>query len=245
MTPEQSSKRPLSAAVEDARAFRALFPPEAFRQWKGAGSVRRRAAWVSDVDHVVIPAFGEVSSGDLFGTPQTVNLVWHHLDALVAGRQVEKWTRDDGRTVWGDLQRAVKFRGFKHEIWTADAENWGSILAIRTGPGEFSHRMVIQLQMNGFANVDGYVVNNHDWRCKCGWAGVDPLWIPSAEARLKLDGTAVVRAPGREEEAAAYCPGCGSGMGLIRQRVPVPTEEKYFELVGWPIVAPWKRRVPA
>jgi hypothetical protein len=242
-TTPAKTKRPLAQAIEDAKAFRALFPAECWQQWKGAGSVRRQAELVSDIDHVVIPQFGEVSSGDLFGTPRLVNLLWHHLDALVAGRTVEKWVRDDGRTSWGEKQRAVAFRGAKHEIWTADAENWGSILAIRTGPGDYSHRMVIALQYNGYANTDGYVVNQRDWRCRCGWAGVDPAWMLLAEARLNLDGTSVTRAPGDEKESAAYCPTCKSGLGLERVRVPVPTEEAYFKLVGWPYIAPWKRRV--
>lgn len=244
-TKPTSSKRPLAEAIADAQAFRDLFPPETFEVWKGAGSVRRKCELVSDVDHVVIPRFGEIASGDLFGTPSTVNLLWHHLDALVAGRQLEKWVRENGQSAWGERQRAVRFRGHKHELWCADRDNWGSILAIRTGPGDFSQRLVIQIQYAGYANVDGYVVSNHDWRCVCGWAGTDPLWMPIEEARGRLDGTFVVRAPGDVRECAAYCPKCNSGCGLTRVRVPVPTEEEYFRLCRMPYVAPWERRVHA
>ncbi|HEX8913395.1 MAG TPA: hypothetical protein VF796_13625 [Humisphaera sp.] len=247
-TEPETRKRPLAQARADAEAFAALFTRDHVVRWQVAGSVRRREPLVSDVDHVVVPRFGELPAADLFRTPERTNLLWHHLDALVAGRHVDKWVRANGTVCWGDKQRAVLFRGFKHEVWTADADNWGSVLAIRTGPGEFSHRLVIDLQKHGHANADGYVVSNHDWRCPCGWAGPDPAWLPIAEARrligrLELDGTSVVRAPGDAKEAAARCPACGTGTKLFRARVPAPDEATYFRLAGAAAVpAPWDRR---
>jgi DNA polymerase/3'-5' exonuclease PolX len=248
--PEQSEerRRPLEQVRADAEAFRALFPPACYERWEIAGSVRRGKPLCGDVDHVVIPRIGEVpSAGDLFGRSERVNLLWFHLDALVAGRvegivkHLYTSHRQDGTTSvapkWGDLLRGVDFRMTKHEIWTADVANWGAQLAIRTGPGNFSQMLVTALQRNGYVNDGGYVQDKRQITCACGWAGP---WGGLTFAESAPPGLRTKWANGHGRPA--ICPGCGQGDRLTAARVPVPTEAEYFRRCGIRWMEPGERR---
>ena len=59
------------------------------------------------------------------------------------------------------MQRQLP-QGIKLDCFTANAKNWGYILAIRTGPASFSKRLVTALRKEGHAGEDGYVT----WRGK-------------------------------------------------------------------------------
>lgn len=154
-----TARRPHAQALADAEAFRALFPPSTYERWEIAGSVRRRKPEVADVEHVVIPRFGDVQTGTgLFALPERTNLLWFHLDSLMRGMAgLEKHWYGNGNR-WGDKYRGVDFRGFNHEVFTADVANFGSVLLIRTGPADFSERMVTRLRNGGmYRQMDGYV----------------------------------------------------------------------------------------
>src|SRR4051794_33752722 len=110
-----TAKRKFDAALADAMAFRDLFPKECYDEWKICGSLRRRQPIVSDIDHVVIPRFGEMTvGGSLFEQKEIVNLVWYQLDAMVAARDVDKHLYGD-QLKWGDKLRGFDFRAMQHE----------------------------------------------------------------------------------------------------------------------------------
>lgn len=207
-----STKRPHAAAKADAAEFYRLFPAACFARWSAAGSLRRRCPEVGDVEHVVIPAFGELAvGGTLFAQTQRVNLLWHHLDALVSGGVVTKHLYGATGYRWGEKYRGVDFRGHLHELFACEADNWGPTLAIRTGPAEFSKGLVTGLRRNGNRNVDGYV-----WRCNaCFLCG-----------------------PDRVNERCQKCQ--GTDLEPI-ERLSVPDEEAYFKLAGMAFVPPEKR----
>ncbi|MDB5298025.1 MAG: hypothetical protein JWO31_4008 [Phycisphaerales bacterium] len=224
-----TGKRDWATAKRDAGDFYRLFPRSTWSQWSAAGSVRRRCPEVGDVDHVVVPAVGELAGDGLFGATEPANLLWHHLDGLVAAGTVAKaW---NGRSFcWGERHRAVTFRGFTHELWSDDAENWGSVLAIRTGPGEFSKRLVLGLQRHGYVNADGYVWDKRIARCGCGrWSGTfeELTRLPAGTT-----GSGAKWRTGHDEPVV--CPACGRGERLGMARVPVPDEQTYFRLAGEP-----------
>jgi DNA polymerase/3'-5' exonuclease PolX len=206
------TKRPYAQALEDAEAFRALFPPATYVRWEIAGSLRRRKSEVGDVEHVVIPAFGDVERGDgLFSTRERTNLLWFHLDSLMRGTAgLEKHWYGNGNR-WGEKYRGVDYRGANHEIFIATVDNWGATLAIRTGPVEFSKRLVTGLLRNHRRNKDGQV-----WRCRdC------PTVCPVGTEK---------------------CPDCdGTGLIPV-EAISVPTEELYFELSGIGFVPPERRQ---
>lgn len=156
-----TTKRHWRQAVEDAEAFRALFPPACYSRWEFAGSLRRKRPEVGDVEHVILPNFGDIEVhgqlAGLFVSTERVNLLFHHLDALLAKGDVSKHWYGNGYR-WGDKHRGAEFRGFTHELFTADADNFGCQLLIRTGPAEFSERIVTRLKAGGmYRQTDGFV----------------------------------------------------------------------------------------
>lgn len=155
------AKRSLAAARADAERFRALFAGT-FEQWVIAGSVRREKPEVGDIEHVVIPAFGDVIvPGSMF--VDRGNLLWDRLNSFVGGT-VKKHVYGDAGFRWGEKYRGVDYRGFTHEIFCADAENFGAILAIRTGPADFSRHLVTVMRDHGYRQEDGYVIDREGRR---------------------------------------------------------------------------------
>lgn len=231
-----ATKRTWREAVADAEAFRALFPAVCYERWEVAGSVRRRAAEISDVEHVIIPKVGQQSAGGLFGQTVPVNLLWHHLDAMLHGGDVAKHVNASGGTKWGPKSRAVSFRGCCHDIYTADVDNWGAQLAIRTGPKEFSQRLVKGLQGHGHINDAGYVWNKNAVTCPCGWSGTFV-----GLARVRPHDAYEAKWKNGEDEPVV-CPGCRRGDLVEMARVSVPDEATYFRLCGMRWVRPEERR---
>jgi DNA polymerase/3'-5' exonuclease PolX len=174
------AKRTHREASEDAFAFQAMFPPETYKRWLFAGSLRRGRPEVGDVEHVIEPAFGEVEiGGGLFPKRERVNLFASHLDALVAGQTVTKHIYGATGFRWGERYRGVDFRGFNHELFFADADNWGAMLLIRTGPADFSQRVVTALKNGGmYRQQDGYLWANGDVKVP----------VPDEQTYLRLAG---------------------------------------------------------
>jgi len=154
-------KRPKEQAYQDACDLRGLFHAEHFSRWEFGGSLRRGVSFVGDVEHVVIANSIEVNiDGGLFGQTQAVNGMCHHLDRLVADKLLAKHLYGTTGYRWGEKYRGVDFRGFTHEFFLCTESNWGPTLAIRTGPAEFSQRLVVGLLKNGMRQHEGMV-----WRC--------------------------------------------------------------------------------
>jgi len=85
---------------------------------------------------------------------------------------------DPERTCWGEKQRAVWFRGMTHEIYLADADNFGSQMVIRTGPAAFSRHVVTELRRCGLKHEGGRVID-------CSKA-IDPV-IPTPTEQALFD----------------------------------------------------------
>lgn len=139
----------MAQAVADAHAFRDLF--EGFEHWVVAGSVRREVPTVGDVEHVVVgwkvrEQLDTMVDGGLFAHPN---------------REITKAVYPDGRHRWGDRYRGVMFRGFRHEVFFADPDNFGAILAIRTGPADYSRWLVTRLRERGTPMEDGFVTDRN------------------------------------------------------------------------------------
>jgi DNA polymerase/3'-5' exonuclease PolX len=205
------SKRTNSQAMRDAEAFRELFM-SASERWMFAGSLRRKRPEVADIEHVVIPRFGDAPGTDLFATPERTNLLNARLDELVANGEMTKHIYGVTGYRWGERYRGVDFRGFNNEVFCATPDNWGPTLAIRTGPAEFSQRLVTGLLKQGRRNKDGQV-----WKCQ----------------------PCTVCAPDRPRDH--LCKGCQGTRLECVEPIPVPTEEMYFELCGIKYIEPERR----
>jgi DNA polymerase/3'-5' exonuclease PolX len=147
--------------MRDAEAFRDLFPITTYRRWEFAGSLRRKASEVGDIEHVVEPEWGNIErGGGLFALPERTNLLFFHLDSLMRGTAgLEKHWYGNGNR-WGEKYRGVDFRGFNNEMFLADADNFGAMLLIRTGPADYSQRVVDTFKRGGmYRQMDGYLMH--------------------------------------------------------------------------------------
>lgn len=228
-----AAKRRASQARADARDLLRLIAGDGQWQdyaerWELAGSLRRNRELVGDVEHVVIPRMGEVTkpgTNTLFNLPERGNVLWARLDELVAEREIGRWYNGRSET-WGERYRRVGFRGFCHEFFTADADNWGSVMLIRTGPAEFSKGWVTALQTRGLKHVGGRVIRSGWVRCiNCDWQG-------HAEDLADSCGD-------------SHCPACSAAGASAWPAVVVPTpdEDTAFGLAGFEFIEPSRRVV--
>jgi DNA polymerase/3'-5' exonuclease PolX len=109
-----------------------------------AGSIRRRRREAGDIEVVCIP---KVVGGGLFG-----DLVERSPEFC---RVVDRWEWIKGRSDGKYTQRRLP-DGINLDLFTARAENWGLILAIRTGSADYSHNVLATGWVRrGYASKDG------------------------------------------------------------------------------------------
>lgn len=153
-----------------------------------AGSIRRRRPLVKDIELLAIPQ--TISAPiNLFGDVHQVrDLLDEEVRAWLEAGTVQPRLDVNGRQAIGTRYKRLLFRDVPVDLFTAQSDNWGVQLAIRTGPAEFSKRLVSRTIQGGLLPF-GYWV---------GKEGGDPakpshLWC----------GTAVIPTPTEEELFAA------------------------------------------
>lgn len=123
-----------------------------------AGSLRRMAPHVGDIEIVCVPKFQE----DLFGNATGASLLDGYLDSLIASGKI--YHGDDKK--WGEKYKKFLFdttggHTFQVDLFIQpDPATWGVNFMIRTGSAEFSQRMVTQRDKGGmcppgFAFISG------------------------------------------------------------------------------------------
>jgi len=106
-----------------------------------AGSLRRKCPRINDIEIVAIPKPYE--SLDLFqsGIAKTVN----------------RWEKVKGELPCKYTQRILPC-GMKLDLFLVTEETWGLQLAIRTGPADFSHKVLMNgLNSAGYTSREGIV----------------------------------------------------------------------------------------
>ena len=150
-------RRPHAEALRVARHLVALLSP-ACAQIEIAGSLRRGRPEVSDVEIVAAPILVEAPRSDLFAPPPMVAGPLEAVlsDLAAAGRLIAHPTRPAS----GDRYK---------RLWVARAElqvdlflvrppaEWGPILAIRTGPADYSEAAVTALRARGLRCAEGAI----------------------------------------------------------------------------------------
>lgn len=132
-----------------------------------AGSVRRSKEEVGDIEIVVVPK--ENFQNKLWGIVTYGTLDWN-----VYEDKNRKVTFRQGPKYYG-----IKYRGVRIEIFTADADNFGYIYWLRTGPAESNIWLMTHLQSCAapFHFQDGY-----------GWLGERKLALPNERDLFDLLG---------------------------------------------------------
>lgn len=150
-----------------------------------AGSLRRGTPTVGDIEIVALPEHAPT--------------LLARLDKWVATGAVKKAIYSDGTTRWGEKYRGLIVEGMRVEVFLADADNWGYILWLRTGPGDANRYVMEQLQrLNApYRPQGGY------WHVVGAQRDAESTAQPSTRIRVpderelfRLLGSAQVIAPG-------------------------------------------------
>jgi DNA polymerase/3'-5' exonuclease PolX len=145
----------LDKALEVAEMWKRMLEPHCERI-EIAGSVRRKKPEVKDIELVCIPK--EVGGSDLFGGEYKYRsdafvdvfnaAVSHNLIQVLKGHPRE------GKYV----QIFVEGYNIKIDIFIASKTNWGFIYAIRTGSGDYSHKVLgYAWTQHGYHGQDGHL----------------------------------------------------------------------------------------
>jgi DNA polymerase/3'-5' exonuclease PolX len=107
-----------------------------------AGSIRQCRPDVGDIELVAIPRLG----GDLFGDPDGAeNLLWYEVERLIREGRLAPGERTGPK----HRQLVLVRSGVKLDLYTADEDTWGVMLAIRTGPSSYSTSIVTPRSRGG------------------------------------------------------------------------------------------------
>lgn len=138
-----------------------------------AGSVRRSCPEVKDVELVAIPRWEErpATAPSLFAEEaERVNLLHEWATHEAAGAGV-RWIKSGTSDVvdWepkpeGKYWRALVDDAIKLDLFLASAENYGLILAIRTGCAEFSQALMTFAKLRTSYHVDGGYLRDSEGR---------------------------------------------------------------------------------
>lgn len=141
-----ATRIPSTEAGPVASRFKALIAPYCERV-EIAGSLRRRLPTVGDIEIVAVPRVETVETvtSDLFGESakvEQIDRLHEFLERALADGIVSKRPRSDGLTFWGPKAKYMTFEGIPLDLFTPEADRFGIILAIRTGPAMWSKRLV-------------------------------------------------------------------------------------------------------
>lgn len=139
MTLESSKKYPYAEAHRIALDVLEQLRPYCIRA-EIAGSLRRKKSEVGDIEIVAIPK------------PFETGLFQSGIASVV-----NQWEKVKGELPCKYTQRILP-EGIKLDLFFAEEGNWGSILAIRTGSAEYSHRVLANGWVKeGFKSEGGYL----------------------------------------------------------------------------------------
>lgn len=141
------TRRPLAEAAALATELAARLAP-ACERIEIAGSIRRQRPDIGDLELVAIPQHAR--QFDLFGEPcGSTNLLEERVAWLLESGKLEPRLTTDGQQRLGAKYKALVYRGMGVDLFITSPECWGVIFTIRTGPADFSHRLVTRRDQGG------------------------------------------------------------------------------------------------
>ena len=142
MINENEKKYPYDVAHAIALEVLQLLTPHCIR-CEIAGSIRREKPEVKDIEIVAIPK------------PYQTGLFQDGIAEVV-----NKWQKVKGEMQYGKTKYTQRIlpEGIKLDLFFADKENWGLILAIRTGSADYSHKVLANGWVKrGYKSEGGYL----------------------------------------------------------------------------------------
>src|SRR5690349_18556651 len=116
-------------AIRAAERMKGLFPAETYKKWIFCGGIRRKAATMAEIVHLIDPM---LDTSPLFRKEDRVlgqncakSEVWLKLDQLVAGGVMTRCYLPGAGFLWHDHLRLVVYAGVAHQFLAAGPRNWG------------------------------------------------------------------------------------------------------------------------
>lgn len=180
----------LKKAIDKADKFQKLIAPYCDHV-QVAGSIRRLKPEVNDIEIVAVPKIYIEMAYDMFlnRCPPDDIVENYLLGFLSKALSDGTLTLDPALKRNGDKYKRFLFDGMPLDLFIADEDNLGNILAIRTGNAEFSHQLVTPRNQGGLMpsylkQKDGYLWNgNSRIVCQTEQDFFDAIGIPFVEPR--------------------------------------------------------------
>lgn len=146
-----AQRMPLKAAEMVAGELVALLS-EHCKRVVVAGSIRRKMPWVGDVEIVCIPKLKQkVASRDLFGAK------------IIYNNQVMRYissSSDFEKLKGGERYQKLLYKGeVVVDLFMTTKQEWGRILALRTGSDRYSKLMSSRWVQLGYHGIDGKLIH--------------------------------------------------------------------------------------
>lgn len=184
----------LAVAQAIAEEVKALLSPACLRI-EIAGSIRRRSPTVGDIELLAEPITTTVPI-DLFGeVTETEDALDNRVRTFLANGTFRYRLDRNGREAVGLRYKRMSYRDIGLDLFSClPPAQWGLLLAIRTGPGEFSHQLVTPRHMGGLL-PDGYNIRDGQL-----WHGFDSVPVPDEEVLFHILGMEFIRPEERRED---------------------------------------------
>lgn len=202
----QGEPIPRWQALAIAQSLVAILAP-ACERIEIAGSIRRHKPMVRDIEIVAVARWEDRPVGDLWATRSAVDVLEETLGGLlfngfVEPRQVENHRADgsiDLQTKLGPSFKALVCDGMPVDLFIVRSPaTWGCIFGLRTGPGDWNTRLVMDCKAIGRRVEGGQVL---------AWHGGSSSWrpMPTPEERdfFAALGQPWVEPPDRSVERVA------------------------------------------
>lgn len=172
---------PLSEADQRAKAVVAMLSPFCERI-AIAGSIRRRREDVGDIEIVCVP---KVEMTGMF-CDEPLCLLTHECNRLLAQKIIAHRLDKNGRASYGAKFKRLTVDGFPLDLFSTTTDQFGVIFAIRTGPSDWSKRLVTRKEYGGMMPAgmcisEGWLMNS-DQRIPCReerdlFAAIGAEWV--------------------------------------------------------------------
>lgn len=146
METKQKKSVALSLATFKANALLGLLSPFC-QKIEIAGSIRRKRNLVGDIEILAVPVYSNFNFG-LFSNPSQLNELKKYVTrAFECEKSGEKYIR-------------FEYKGIPVDLFMTSLQDWGRMMAIRTGPESHSKAIAKQWVRLGYHGIDGRLVHD-------------------------------------------------------------------------------------